>query len=198
VQYEEKWDRYRLLAFNTDRRFLQSRRGANLTAAFPEIVAAVSGLPPCVLDGEVVIWGPGTLGFPALLQPIAARGAKAGRLAALRPANYGGIEGIIARGLEQPYRGGARDWLKYRYLAAVAVVLGAVTVSITTPDRLILGLCHDGVLRIVGGTSALTTAHQRTLSHLLVAAGEDILARRRWRAHRLWGRRRCGGRACRA
>ena len=38
-----------------------------------------------------------------------------------------GIEGIVAKGLDQPYRGGRRDWLKYRYRDSVEVIVGAVT-----------------------------------------------------------------------
>src|SRR3954468_2219621 len=88
VQYEQKWDGYRLVSFNTPRPSLQSRRGADLTAAFPEIADAVGALPDAVLDGELVIWGDGALDFPALLQRMASKGASARQLAASRPANY--------------------------------------------------------------------------------------------------------------
>jgi len=232
VLYEQKWDGYRLVAFNTEPAFLQSRRGANLTAAFPEVVSAICELPECVLDGELVIWGDGALDFPALLQRMAARGGNARRLAAARPANYVvfdllsregtdlrreplrvrraqleevivgapatlmlspatrdrsvaedwlsryatahvGIEGIVAKGLDQPYRGGARDWLKYRHRETVDVLVGAVTGSVSKPDRLVLGLYRDDTLHIVGGTSALSEHQQRELAPLLVAAGDD-------------------------
>src|SRR3954470_18043154 len=88
VQYEQKWDGYRLVGFSTPRPFLQSRRGADLTAAFPEIAAAVATLDDVVVDGELVIWGDGALNFPALLQRMASTGANARRLAVARPANY--------------------------------------------------------------------------------------------------------------
>jgi ATP-dependent DNA ligase len=84
-----------------------------------------------------------------------------------------GIEGIVAKGLGQPYRGGARDWLKYRYRDSVDVIVGAVTGSLTRPERLVLGLYHDGALRMVGGTSALTDLQQSLLARLLVAAGDE-------------------------
>ena len=72
-----------------------------------------------------------------------------------------GIEGIVAKGLAQPYRGGTRDWLKYRYRDTVDVIVGAVTGTLTRPERLILGLHHDDVLHIVGGTSALSAGQQQ-------------------------------------
>ena len=84
-----------------------------------------------------------------------------------------GIEGIVAKGLAQRYRGGARDWLKYRYRDTVDVIVGAVTGSLTRPERLILGLYRDGALHIVGGTSALSTTQQRLLAPLLTPAASD-------------------------
>lgn len=226
VQYEQKWDGYRLVGFGTPRPFLQSRRGADLTEAFPEIAIAVATLGDAVVDGELVIWGEGGLDFPALLQRMASKGPNARRLAATRPANYVvfdllaaggydlrgeplrvrrrrledllanaqpplmisaattdrelaqewlttyaaahvGIEGVVAKGLAQRYRGGARDWLKFRYRDTVDVIIGAVTGTLTHPERLVLGLYRDGALRIVGGTSALSSDQQRVLTPLL-------------------------------
>jgi ATP-dependent DNA ligase len=209
--------------------YLQSRRGADLTDAFPEVAAAVASLPDVVLDGELVIWGDGGLDFPALLQRTASRGAKARQLAAQRPANLvvfdllavdgynlrreplrvrrqrleqvltdvdpslvvspatkdreqaqewlakyaAGIEGIVAKGLAKPYRGGARDWLKYRYRDTVDVIVGAVTGTLTRPERLVLGLYHDDALHIVGGTSALSAAQQQLIAPLLAPASSN-------------------------
>ena len=232
VQYEQKWDGYRLVAFGAPRPYLQSRRGADLTDAFPEVAAAVTTLPNVVLDGELVIWGDGGLDFPALLQRMASRGGNAHQLAAQRPANFVvfdllavdgddlrreplrvrrqrleqvlsdvdpplvvspatkdreqalewlakyaaahvGIEGIVAKGLAQPYRGGARDWLKYRYRDTVDVIVGAVTGTLTRPERLILGLYYDDALHIVGGTSALSAGQQRLIAPLLGPASSN-------------------------
>ena len=165
VQYEQKWDGYRLIAFSAPRPYLQSRRGADLTTGYPDIAEAVAALGDVVVDGELVIWGDGGLDFPALLQRMAATGTHARQLAVARPANYVvfdllaadgrdlrreplrarrarleqvlagarpslvlspasndrqaaqawldtyaaaqvGIEGIVAKGLDQPYRGG--------------------------------------------------------------------------------------------
>jgi ATP-dependent DNA ligase len=87
VLYEQKWDGYRLVAFNASPQpYLQSRRGADLTGGFPEIAEAVATLPRVVLHGELVIWGVGALDF--LLQRMASRGANARQLGVARPANY--------------------------------------------------------------------------------------------------------------
>jgi ATP-dependent DNA ligase len=56
--YEPKWDGWRLTAtVGEDRATLWSRRGADLTARFPEVAAAVVAQVPAgtVLDGEVVV-----------------------------------------------------------------------------------------------------------------------------------------------
>ena len=76
-----------------------------------------------------------------------------------------GIEGIVAKGLAQPYRGGARDWLKYRYRDSIDVIVGAITGSLSHPERLILGLYDDAGLQVVGGTSALSTTNRRCCRH---------------------------------
>jgi ATP-dependent DNA ligase len=84
-----------------------------------------------------------------------------------------GIEGVVAKGLAQTYRGGRRDWLKFRYRDTVEVVVGAVTGNAERPERLVLGLYKDGVLHVVGGTSALTDAQQRSFAPLLVEGGDE-------------------------
>jgi ATP-dependent DNA ligase len=232
VQYEQKWDGYRAVAFNAEPVFVQSRRGADLTASFPEITAAVARLPRCVLDGELVIWGDGALDFPALLKRMSSSKANARRMAAEHPATFVifdllsignrdlrrqpleerraeletrlrdapaplllspatlrrddacdwldtfaaalvGIEGIVAKGLDQAYKGGEPGWLKYRYRHTVEVIVGAVTGTLTRPDRLMLGLYRDRELHVVGGTGSLSDVQQRTLAPLLVAAGDE-------------------------
>jgi len=71
--YEPKWDGFRCLVFRDgDRVALQSKSGQPLTRYFPELVAALVGLPPrrFVIDGEIVVPVEGTLSFDALLQRI--------------------------------------------------------------------------------------------------------------------------------
>src|ERR1700722_11515727 len=71
--YEPKWDGFRCIVFRDgDDVELGSRNEKPLTRYFPELVEALRGeLPPqCVLDGEIVIAGPGGLEFDALSQRI--------------------------------------------------------------------------------------------------------------------------------
>lgn len=68
--YEMKWDGVRALAYVEDGRVrLLSRSGREVTAAYPELagLAAAVGEQPCVLDGEIVAFGPeGRPSFEAL------------------------------------------------------------------------------------------------------------------------------------
>lgn len=107
---EPKWDGYRaLLARRADGRVqLRSRRGTDLTKAFPDITAAAADLPPDVLvDGELVVWEGARLAFERLQQRMNRAPATAARLAAETPAHmvafdllYSGGVSLIAR----PYR----------------------------------------------------------------------------------------------
>jgi hypothetical protein len=81
------------------------------------------------------------------------------------PARTSAFEGIVANGLAQRCRRRRKRLAQHRYLDTVDVIVGAVTGSLTLPERLILGLCRDG--DIVGGTSALSDDQQRLLAPLL-------------------------------
>ena len=69
---------------------LRSRRGTDLTAAFPEIAAAADADLPAdtVLDGELVIWHEGRLAFELLQARLNSSRAKDSRQAADTPAHY--------------------------------------------------------------------------------------------------------------
>jgi ATP-dependent DNA ligase len=77
--FEPKWDGFRALVFRDGGElFLQSRDEKPLLRYFPELrEPLLAGLPArCVLDGEIVIAGPGGLDFAALqmrLHPAASR-----------------------------------------------------------------------------------------------------------------------------
>jgi len=77
--YEPKWDGFRALVFRDgDEVQIQSRDSKPLERYFPELLDPIRAqLPPrCVLDGEIVIAGPGGLDFEALqlrLHPAASR-----------------------------------------------------------------------------------------------------------------------------
>jgi ATP-dependent DNA ligase len=75
-----------------------------------------------------------------------------------------GIEGIVAKGLDQVYKGGERGWLKYRYRTTVEVIVGAVTGTLKQPDRLVLGLNRDGELHVAVAPDR-STIYNGGLSH---------------------------------
>jgi ATP-dependent DNA ligase len=61
-----------------------------------------------------------------------------------------GVDGLVAKGLDQPYRGGARDWCKVKHRSVVDLVATAVTGPVHQPDALLLALPVDGELVPVG------------------------------------------------
>ena len=80
----------------------------------------------------------------------------------------GGLEGIVAKGADQPYRPGKRDWLKVRVQDSLEVIVGAITGPLTAPDRLVLGQYDaTGELVIIGGTSSLGSRERRSVARLL-------------------------------
>ncbi|MFJ5927573.1 ATP-dependent DNA ligase [Kitasatospora sp. NPDC092948] len=88
---EPKWDGYRaqLATGQGGRVVLRSRRGAQMAAAFPEIVRAARQLDEgCALDGELVVWEGGRLAFERLRHRLASRGARAEQAAKEWPAHY--------------------------------------------------------------------------------------------------------------
>ena len=114
---------------------------------------------------------------PLVVSPATKDREQAQEWLAKYAAAHVGIEGIVAKGLAQPYRGGARDWLKYRYRDTVDVIVGAVTGTLPRPERLILGLYHDelgaGVVVVAGvepGTD-LSQLHTRVGHDSAVSVG---------------------------
>lgn len=90
LAYEPKWDGWRALAFRTtDRVYLQSRAGRNLSTYFPDITRAVrAAVPPgVVLDGELVVWERERTNF-ALLQRRVTAGGQLLAFTRLHPAHY--------------------------------------------------------------------------------------------------------------
>src|SRR5262249_24024437 len=89
--YEPKWDGFRALVFwDGDELLIQSRDLKPLGRYFPELEAGLKEvLPsPCVLDGEVVIAGPGGLNFEALQARIHPAESRIKLLAVERPAEF--------------------------------------------------------------------------------------------------------------
>ncbi|MFF3257757.1 ATP-dependent DNA ligase [Streptomyces sp. NPDC002932] len=88
---EPKWDGYRaLLARYADGRVvIRSRRGTDITAAFPEVTAAAAALPADVgLDGEIVVWENGHLAFERLQGRLNRTASATARLAAQWPVHF--------------------------------------------------------------------------------------------------------------
>src|SRR5215203_1906516 len=67
-----------------------------------------------------------------------------------------GLEGVVAKRLDQPYRPGRRGWQKLRTRITAEAVVGGITGPLEAPQELILGRPDDtGRLRIVGRTTPL-------------------------------------------
>ncbi len=233
--YEPKFDGYRALLFIYGGGCrVQSRRGHDISASFPDVAkVAVDQLPPgVVLDGELVVWADGRLEFSELQRRLTSE-SKAAQRARRRPASFVafdvlcvdgqdargnafrdrravlkallagaapplqlapqtaergeaqqwmagyaaepvGLEGIVVKGAKQRYRSGKREWMKVRVRDTIEVIVGAVTGSLTSPDRLVLGQYNTaGELVIVGGTSSLNSTQRRSVAPLLRAADDE-------------------------
>jgi ATP-dependent DNA ligase len=89
--FEPKWDGFRTLVFRDgDEILLQSRDEKPMNRYFPELGAPLAAALPerCVLDGEIVIAGPGGLDFEALLLRIHPAESRVKLLASQTPASY--------------------------------------------------------------------------------------------------------------
>lgn len=86
--FDQKFDGYRVIVFAGPVPYLQSRGGAELTGAFPEVARAAAALGiEAVVDAELVVESAGRLDFTALQQRARYRGAAAERAAELQPAH---------------------------------------------------------------------------------------------------------------
>ncbi|MFD3422786.1 ATP-dependent DNA ligase [Streptomyces decoyicus] len=101
-----------------------------------------------------------------------------------------GLEGIVAKKLNQPYRPGARRaWSKVRIRHTTEAVIGCVTGTLTHTTGVLLGRFDaSGRLRYVGRSTPLTAQTGRQLSQQLAPAAPD----HPWRGHSFsaaWGSR---------
>ncbi|RBY76427.1 ATP-dependent DNA ligase [Geodermatophilus sp. TF02-6] len=91
VLYEPKWDGYRLVVVRTGASTrVWSRQGRDLTARFPDVVAAAVAQVPAgtVVDGEVVVWSGSRLDFGQLQRRMVTAPRRIGALVAAAPASY--------------------------------------------------------------------------------------------------------------
>lgn len=98
--YEPKWDGFRALVFfDGTEVYLQSRDCKPLGRYFPELVQQLAAVttPGVVLDGEIVIAGPGGLDFEALLLRIHPAASRIAKLAEENPASFVAFD-LLAHG----------------------------------------------------------------------------------------------------
>ncbi|GAA1259106.1 ATP-dependent DNA ligase [Oryzihumus leptocrescens] len=93
VSFEPKWDGFRSVVFRDGEEVeIGSRNEKPMTRYFPELVEAFrANLPPrCVVDGEIVLVGPGgdRLDFDALQQRIHPAASRVAMLAEQTPARF--------------------------------------------------------------------------------------------------------------
>ncbi|MER7496364.1 ATP-dependent DNA ligase [Streptomyces pharetrae] len=246
---EAKSDGFRALLFaRPDGVLVQSRQGADLTPAFPDIAAAAAGLD-LVLDGELVVPAHGRLDFGELQRRVRRRGRSAAEAAADFPAylivfdvleadgtellarpyrhrravleerfargdltapftlcpntldratalewldpawGAAGIEGVMVKGLDQPYLPGKRAWVKVRSHVTAEAVLAGITGSLPSPQTLLLGRYDTADrLRLVARTTPLRTDDRREIADRISPGGPD----HPWHGHRFsagWGTR---------
>jgi ATP-dependent DNA ligase len=76
-----------------------------------------------------------------------------------------GIEGVVIKGLGEPYRPGQRSWLKVRSRSSTEAIIAGVTGTLSRPESLLLGRFDaDDVLRYVGRTKPCQTGRTRRCS----------------------------------
>jgi ATP-dependent DNA ligase len=79
-----------------------------------------------------------------------------------------GIEGVVAKRLDRPYRPGQRGWRKHRTRSTTEAIVGGVTGWLSAPQTVLVGrLDSRGQLRYVGRSTPLTDAQRTELAQLL-------------------------------
>jgi len=120
-QFEPKWDGFRCLAWvGKGPAQLFSRTGKPLSRYFPDVAAALAGLPEAVLDGELVIPVDRILSFDALQMRLHPAASRVARLAAEHPALFMAFDRLDDR--ERPLsarRGSLEAYLKANHSAVL-------------------------------------------------------------------------------
>jgi ATP-dependent DNA ligase len=134
--YEPKWDGFRALVFRDgDEVLLQSRDRRPLDRYFPELAGPIREQLPArvVLDGEIVIAGPGGLDFSSLLLRIHPAASRVARLAQEMPASLV-VWDVLALG-DEDLREVPLEERRRRLEAALAGVRPPVHLTPATRDR---------------------------------------------------------------
>jgi ATP-dependent DNA ligase len=247
--FEPKWDGFRAIVFRDgDEVLIQSRDLKPLDRYFPELAAPLRASLPasCVVDGEVVIAGPGGLDFEALLLRIHPAASRVKMLAAETPASFvawdllaldgadlrsvpqaerrsrlevalrdvappvhltpatrdrataadwfdrfegAGLDGVIAKRLDQAYLPGKRAMLKLKHQRTADCVVAGFRWHAKGPGTLIgsllLGLFDaEGTLHHVGVTASFTMERRAELVEFLRPYRVESLEGHPWAA---WG-----------
>jgi len=82
-----------------------------------------------------------------------------------------GVDGLVAKGLDQPYRPGTRDWRKVKHRSVLDLVATAVTGSALQPGAVLLALPVDGELVPVGRSRSLGPAAGLALGRQITPLG---------------------------
>jgi ATP-dependent DNA ligase len=94
-----------------------------------------------------------------------------------------GVEGLVIKGLGEPYRGGQRSWAKLRHRSSTEALVCGVTGTLARPETVLLGRRDaTGTIRYAGRTRPLGDAVRRELSSVLRPPG----AGRQQRPPQLW------------
>lgn len=92
----------------------------------------------------------------------------------MREHTASGIEGVVAKRVDQTYRAGARAWRKIRTRLTAEAVVGGVLGSLPEPEALVVGrFGAHGRLRVAGRTTPLDGADRAHLRRVLTVAGTD-------------------------
>ncbi|MGV9255336.1 ATP-dependent DNA ligase [Streptomyces sp. NPDC003697] len=119
---EPKWDGFRaLVSVEKSRVVPRSRRGTEMAASFPEIVAGAVQLPDATaLDGELVVWDTaGRRAFEQLQNRLVRRATSASRAAAEWPAHFVAFDLLRLSGTD------TTGWPYQRRRAALEFVFAA-------------------------------------------------------------------------
>ncbi|GAA2884048.1 hypothetical protein GCM10010472_47670 [Pseudonocardia halophobica] len=88
----------------------------------------------------------------------------------MREHTASGIEGVVAKRVDQPYRAGARGWRKVKTRLSAEAVVGGVLGTLAEPDALVVGrFGAHGRLRVAGRTTPLSPAARAQLRGVLTA-----------------------------
>ncbi|WP_244291558.1 ATP-dependent DNA ligase [Streptomyces subrutilus] len=100
-----------------------------------------------------------------------------------------GLEGIVVKAMNQPYRPGHRGWYKLRRRNTTEAIIGAITGTMIRPQLLLLGRRDaHGHLRSIGRTAPLRAEMARLVGGNVIAANAGH-PWEGWRFASAWGSR---------